>query len=336
MKAAVLEDVEKINIKDVKKPVVKGKNVLVKVKVCGICGTDVHAYNGGWRPAFPLILGHELSGVISEIGPEVKHIKVGDRVTVSPDIYCHSCDNCRTGNETMCRNWESIGSTWDGAFAEYCLAPEEIIYTIPDNVSFDTAAFIEPMACAFTTIRDIPEIYNKRVLVLGAGSLGLVFIMLLKKLSPLKLDVTSRSDEKIEIAKKLGADGGINTGGVSGSYTKLTNNKYDVVIDATGVTEIVEDSYDLLDNNGSMHIFGVAKTDAILKLNHYSIFNKNIKIFGGFPDLRSFGPIIKMLAKNMLDPSLIISHRFSLDNFMEGFELIRKHSESAMKVLIYP
>jgi len=336
MKAAVLEDLEKISVKDIDKPVVKGKNVLIKVKVCGICGTDVHAYYGDWRPAFPLVLGHELSGIIEEIGPEVKYVKVGERVTVAPDIYCHNCDNCRTGNETMCRNWESIGSTWDGAFAEYCLAPEEIIYTLPENVSFDTASFIEPMACAFSTIKNISEIYSKRILVTGAGSLGLIFIMLLKNLSPLKLDITSRSDEKIEIAKKLGTDEGINTNGISGSYAQLTNNKYDVVIDATGVTEVVENSYDLLDNNGSLYIFGVAKSDSVLKLNHFSIFNKNIKILGGFPNLRSFDPIIKMLAKNILDPSLIISHRFSLNNFLEGFDLIKKQSGSAMKVLIYP
>lgn len=336
MKAAVLEDLEKINIKDIDVPVTNGKNVLVKVKVCGICGTDIHAYYGDWRPAFPLVLGHELSGVVEKIGPDVKYVKVGDRVAVSPDIYCHSCDNCRTGNETMCRNWESIGSTWNGAFAEYCLVPEEILYTLPENVSFDTASFIEPMTCAFSTIRNIPEIFNKRILVTGAGAIGLIFIMLLKNLSPLKLDITSRSDEKIEIAKKLGADEGINTKDASGSYTELTNNKYDVVIDATGVTEVVENSYDLLDNNGSLHIFGVAKADSILKFNHYSIFNKNIKIFGGFPDLRSFGPIIKMLANNMIDPSLIISNRFSLDNFLEGFELLKKQSGPTMKVLIYP
>ena len=93
----------------------------------------------------------------------------------------------------MCRNWGSIGSTWDGAFADYCLAPEEIIYTIPENITFDSASFIEPMACAFSMIKNIQYIYNKRILITGAGSLGLVFTMILKNLSPLKLDITSRS-----------------------------------------------------------------------------------------------------------------------------------------------
>jgi L-iditol 2-dehydrogenase len=336
MKAAVLENVEKINIKDIEKPVPNGKNVLIKVKVCGICGTDVHAYYGDWSSTFPLVLGHEFSGIIEEIGPEVKYVKPGERVTVAPDIYCHNCDKCRTGNEKLCRNVECIGSEWNGAFTEYCLVPEQIIYTLPEKVSFDAATFVEPMACAFTVVKNIPEVYSKRILITGAGSLGLIFTMLLKNLSPLKLDITSRSDEKIEIAKKLGAEEGFNTSDTSGSYTKLTNNKYDIVIDVTGISEVVENSFNLLDSNGSLYIFGVAKPDDVLKLNHFSIFNKNIKISGGFPDLRSFEYIIKMLDKKILDPSPIISHRFSLDNFMEGFNLTKKQSGSVMKVLIYP
>ncbi len=138
------------------------------------------------------------------------------------------------------------------------------------------------------------------------------------------------------MAKRMGAEEGFNTSNFSGSYNKLTDNKYDIIIDVTGVSEVVENSLDLLDTNGTFYIFGVAKSDSILKINHFSIFGKNIKISGAYPDLRSFGPIIKMIDKKILDPTLVISHRFRLDDFMEGFNLAKKQSGAVAKILIYP
>jgi len=336
VKAAVLEEVKKIVVKDIDKPSADGKNVLIKVKATGLCGTDVHEYHGDWPLDLPVVPGHEFAGVVEEIGPEVKYVKVGERVTVSPDIYCNSCSFCRTGNETLCENVECLGMEWNGSFAEYCLVPEKQVYAIPDNVSFEAASMIEPMACVYTVIRNIKEIYNKRILITGAGSTGLIFAMLLKNAAAFKIDITSRSQEKLDVAKKIGADEGINTKDVFGSYSQITDNKYDAVIEVTGVSAVVENSLDLIDTNGSLYIFGVAKENSILKIDHGLIFYKNLKIFGAFPDLRSFGPIIKKLEKKQIDPTILISHRFSLDDFLGGFNLIEKQSGSSMKIIINP
>jgi 2-desacetyl-2-hydroxyethyl bacteriochlorophyllide A dehydrogenase len=336
LKGVVLDAVEKISLKDIPVPKVSSGNVLIQVKACGICGTDVHAYYGDWRPSFPLVLGHELAGVVKKIGPDVKYIKTGDRVSVSPDIYCNNCDMCRSGNEKFCRNWKSIGSSQDGAFAEYCLCPEKIVYRIHENTSFEKATFIEPIACVLSAIKQIPEVYTKKILILGAGSIGLSFIMCLKTMSPLKLDILSRTDEKLKLAKVYGATETFNTTDVEGNYQDIIKEKYDVVIDATGVTEVVENSFNLLDRGGELYIFGLAKTKNILKLNHYLIFDRNIKINGVYPDLRSFGVIIEMLENETIDPEPIISHKYKLDDFMEAFKLIKSHDRSVRKIMISP
>ena len=303
MKAAVLEKVKKIVVKDVEKPKADGNNVLIKVKATGLCGTDVHEFHGDWPLDLPVIPGHEFAGVVEEVGPRVKYVKVGERVTISPDIYCNNCRFCRTGCETLCENVECLGMEWNGSFAEYCLVPEKQVYAIPDNVSFEAASMIEPMACVYTVIRNIPEIYNKRILITGAGSTGLIFTMLLKDAGAYKIDITSRSQDKLEIAKKLGADEVLNTRDISGSYSQLTDKKYDVVIDVTGHSPVVENALDLIDTNGILFIFGVAKANSTLKIDHGSIFYKNLRILGAYPDLRSFGPIIKKLAKKQIDPT---------------------------------
>jgi 2-desacetyl-2-hydroxyethyl bacteriochlorophyllide A dehydrogenase len=334
MKAAVLVGREKIEVKDIPVPKATGSDVLIEVKTCGICGTDIHAYFGGWRPAFPLVLGHEFAGVVKETGENVRYIKKGDRVTANPDIYCYYCENCRSGNEKLCQNWESIGSTKDGAFAQYCLCPEQTVYKIPDSVSFRDASFTEPIACAFTAIKNIREIYAKRILITGAGSIGLIFVMLLRLMSPLALDITSRSADKCKTAKKLGADNAIDISGFQGDYSTYMDSRYDVIIDATGMTSVVEDSYNLLDQNGELYIFGVAAAENQLKINHFSLLDKNTKIIGIYPDMRSFSTILKMMEKKTIDPSPIISHEFALDDFMQGFDLIKRQSGPARKVLI--
>ncbi len=334
MKAAVLVGVKKIELKDIPVPKAAGTEVLIEVKACGLCGTDVHAYQGGWRPAFPLVLGHEFSGTVQEIGENVQYIKKGDRVTVSPDIYCHNCDNCRSGNEKLCIRWESIGSTRDGAFAQYCLTPEKTVYKIPDSVSFTDAAFTEPIACALTVIKNIKEIYSKKILITGAGSMGLIFIMLLKAMSALRLDITSRSADKLEIARQMGADHAIDISGFKGDYAGNIDEKYDVIIDATGVSSVVEASYNLLAQDGELYIFGVGRSGDFLKINHFSILDKNAKIIGAFPDMRSFSTILKMMEKKTIDPSGIVSHVFQLGDFMQGFDLISKQSGPFRKIMI--
>ena len=334
MKAAVLSAKEVLKLQDIPIPKIKADEALVKVKACGICGTDIHAYQGDFFPdAMPLVLGHEFSGDIVEVGPQVKHFKVGDRVSVSPDYYCHSCYNCRKGTERFCMDWDSIGTTVDGAFAEYIAVKGEALYHLPDNVSYDEGALIEPSSCVYCGIRQVESYYDKRVLIMGAGSIGLIWLTFLRARNPLELDMMDIVDDKLTYAKKLGADNVYNTKGAKNPYDVI-KKKYDVVVDCTGVPKVVESGFNLLDREGTFVFFGVNPTEAKIQVSPYDIYINSYKIVGVYPDLRSFGPILKMLENGIVDLKPVISHRFPLEDFEKGFDLMLNHPADHQKILI--
>ena len=156
MKALVMTGKKKLEIDDnYKKPEVKPNEVLVHTAWAGICGTDKALYNGlpGLADAVPpIVLGHENSGVVAAVGSEVEDFKVGDRVSVDPNIYCHKCYYCRTSRPELCEHLDAVGVTRDGGFEEYFTAPEEVVYHVPDNVSLEAAAVIEPISCAMHAV----------------------------------------------------------------------------------------------------------------------------------------------------------------------------------------
>lgn len=334
MKAAVLESKGRIVLKEVPVPGIREDHALIKVKSCGICGTDKHAYRGDFMPHFPLILGHEFSGIIEKTGEHIKSFKNGDRVVVNPDMYCHKCDKCRMGSEKNCRNWESIGTTIDGAFAEYISVREDCLYHLPDDISFDEGSLIEIASCVYSGIRLIKEYFNKRVIVLGNGSVGSIYITSLLNLSPLVLDVLDISEEKLEHAKKLGADSVYNVSGVKGNYYDFIKKKYDIVIDCTGNLNVLQRGFSLMDRDAHFIFFGVAPSNGLIEISPYTIYEQSWKITGVYPDMRSFGTIIEMMEKKRLKFKSMISHRFELSDFLEAFDFFLNES-NRKKVIIY-
>ena len=147
MKAILLKDKEEISIQEVPKPVPAEDEVLVRVEAAGLCGSDFHIYHGTYPAKYPLIQGHEFSGVIEAVGERVSGWQPGQRVTADPNIYCHHCYYCLKDQENMCENAEASGVTRNGAFAEYVAVPASQLYELPDNISFEEGAMIEPLAC---------------------------------------------------------------------------------------------------------------------------------------------------------------------------------------------
>lgn len=336
MKAAVLAGKENLKLKDVPIPKIKENEALVRVRSCGLCGTDIHAFHGDFMPEYlPLILGHEFSGDIVELGSEVKNFKVGDRVAVSPEIYCHSCYNCRKSSNRICTDWDSIGTSVDGAFAEYIAVRKDCLYHLPDSISYDEGAMLEPAACVYCGVREIPEYYDKRVLIMGAGSIGLLWLINLRSRNPLCLDVIDIDDEKLDFAKSLGADNVYNTKAAKDSYFEVIKKKYDVVVDCTGVPQVIEKGFSVVDREGTVIFFGVAPTEAKIKISPYQIYIDCIKVVGVFPDMRTFGTLIEMMDKKIVDYSPLISHRFPLSQFEKGFDFFLNNPAERRKVVIY-
>lgn len=335
MKAAVLSGKNDLRLKEVPVPSIKKDEVLVKVKSCGICGTDIHALHGDFMPHFPLILGHEFSGEIVDVGEEVKNYQKGDRVAVSPEIYCNSCYNCRKGSHRICTDWDSIGTTVDGAFAEYIAVRKDCLYKLPDSISFDEGAMLEPASCVYSGIRQVPEYFDKRVLIMGAGSIGLLWLICLRARNPLCIDVLDLDDNKLAFARKLGANDVFNMKGKDGSFFDIIKRKYDVVVDCTGVPKVIQEGFSVVDREGTVIFFGVAPTGAEIKVKPFDIYVDCIKVVGVFPDMRNFGVLIDMMDRKILDFSPLISHRFPLSEFDKGFDFFLNHPNERQKVIIY-
>lgn len=336
MQAVVLKSKENFIIKEVQNPEINDDQALVKVKACGICGTDIHAYRGDFMPTFPLILGHEFTGVIKNKGKNITEFNIGDRVVASPEIYCHYCDNCRSGNEKYCSNWKSIGTNINGAFAEYISVRKDCLYMLPDSITFEVGSLVEPATCVYSAIRLISDYFGKRVVILGAGSIGLIFLNILKAKNTLEIDLIDISDFRLDIAKSMGADNiyNINTG--KENYFVKIRKKYDIVIDCTGVAEVIKNGFSLLDPDSYFIFFGVSPTKSKIKISSYKVYEQSLKIIGVYPDMKSFKTIIDMMEKGILNFEKIVTHKFKLKDFMKAFNTVVNSNLERIKVVIIP
>jgi threonine dehydrogenase-like Zn-dependent dehydrogenase len=211
MKALVLKEYGKFEIEEMPVPEYGDNEVLVRVKACSICGSDVHGMDGSTgRRIPPIVMGHEASGVIEKAGKNVKGFKPGDRVTFDSTIYCGECYFCKRGEVNLCDNRKVLGvSCGDyrlhGAFAEYVTVPQHILYSIPENVTFERAAMVEPLSVAFHAITRSKVQLDCSAVVVGAGMIGLLIIQLLKINGCGKIIAVDMVQEKLELAKKFGA-----------------------------------------------------------------------------------------------------------------------------------
>ncbi|PJF46436.1 MAG: alcohol dehydrogenase, partial [Candidatus Thermofonsia Clade 3 bacterium] len=182
MKAVLFPAPESISVERVPDPSCAPDEVVVQVARCGICGTDIHIYRNEYMSAFPVIPGHEFGGVIVEVGRDVTDFRVGERVAVDPNLYCGRCDMCRNEMANHCLNWQGVGITRPGGFAEYTAVPARACYRLPDSLSDAQAAFIEPLACVVHAMKRIRVLPADPVLILGAGPMGLLLIQALRRM----------------------------------------------------------------------------------------------------------------------------------------------------------
>lgn len=201
MKALVMTDVKKLGVQDdYPTPTIQPNEVLIHTAWAGICGTDKALYNGlpGSADAVPpIVLGHENSGVVAEVGQDVVGFKVGDRVSVDPNIYCHKCFFCRTARPELCEHLDAVGVTRDGGFAEYFTAPEEVVYHVPDNVSLEAAAVIEPISCAEHGVDLLDTHPYQKALIIGDGFEGQLIAQILKSRGLQEVTLAGTVDEKL-------------------------------------------------------------------------------------------------------------------------------------------
>ena len=319
MRALVLDHPGSFRVADVPDPTPQPTQIVVGVECCGICGTDLHILAGEFPPTpYPIIPGHEFAGTVVARGADVRpDLPVGARVAVDPSLYCGYCRKCRAGQDNLCENWAAIGDTVDGAFAEFVAVPAVNAYRLPDHLDAQYGAMAEPLACAVHGIRRLGPVSGDPVVVIGAGTMGLMMLQLLLHAGAGPVAVVDRVGERLEVARKLGAAQAVT------DADALDEARFGVAVDATGVPEAIETAIGLLDRGGRMLVFGVSPAEAAIRVSPFRVYNDEITITGSMAILRSFGQAVDLLASRAVDPRPLLGEPLPLERWGEAVDRVR-------------
>ncbi|WP_164667218.1 zinc-dependent alcohol dehydrogenase family protein [Virgibacillus doumboii] len=322
MKALVIEKPYDATVKDVPYPKPASDEITIKVENIGICGTDIHIFQGEFLSPYPIIPGHEFSGTVYEIGENVQGFEAGDRGTADPSLFCGHCEFCLTNRGNQCENWGAIGNTVDGSMAEYVKVPSKNVVKIPDSMSFAEAAFIEPMACVVHGMNRLQLQVGDRVILFGAGAMGQQLVQSVKMAGASEIVVVDISQNKLDMAFEWGATKGVLSKNIG---TELSEEKYpngfDVVIDATGIPDVIEQAFDYMGKTATYLQFGVTPKNAKVEIDPFKLYNQDWTILGTMAINHTFLPAFQWVKNERIDLKPIISKEISLEqtiDFLKG------------------
>lgn len=341
MKALSITDVKKIELVDIEKPKISENEVLVKVAYCGICGSDIPRYFEGGVHSFPQIVGHEFSGIVHEIGTDVENVEVGDRVVVAPLVPKTDPQTWAGGNPSMSTEYSFIGSRQPGAMAEYVAAPSVNVVKIPDNLSLKEAAVVEPLTVAIHGIDRLPmEKSGERVIVFGAGTIGLLTIAALKTRGAGEVICIELNPEKEEVAKKMGADLFLNPMSVDIESWIERNGGADLVVETAGSPITQKQCLDVANKRGKIIYLGTMERDVNFKSKEYEqILRKELLITGSWQSFSMPFPgyewtaAINYLSSGKIDVNPIITSSYKLEDAKIPFEKLREEGSKEIKVM---
>jgi threonine dehydrogenase-like Zn-dependent dehydrogenase len=312
---------------------VHSDDVLVRVEACGICGTDLNilAVPPAHKATPGIIIGHEGVGVVAEVGPAVSHVRPGDRVVIANRLTCGKCAYCRRGLDNQCTDYQTIGTTLDGAFAPYLRAPARALFKIDPSVPRDDAALFEPLACAVGALKRAPFQPGDNVAIVGAGPMGLLFALLYRAMGAGKIILLDLAPFRLEFALELGLDAAIDVtqADAAAEVKRLTGLGADIVVDAVG--NQMDQAIHLARRGGQVILFGLRPHDNP-PVNQYTVTRYDLTVHGTFVGLHPFAQTIQLLESRRVQPSVLVTHRLPLCELMQGVQLMR--TQRAMKVLI--
>lgn len=321
MKAIVFSAPETITLETVPDPACAPDEVIIKTGRSGICGTDIHIYRNEYMSDFPLIPGHEFGGEIVETGSAVTGFHVGQRVVADPNLYCGHCDFCRNQQANHCANWQGIGITRSGGFAEYVSVPAKAVYRLPDSLNDTQAAFIEPLACVVWALKRLPVTPAATVLIVGSGPMGILLLQALRHNGASQITVVDKQPARLALAQQFGASQTVLASETQHAQLRdLAPHGYDIIIDATGIPAVIEQSFQHLKVRGHFLQFGVAPNNARIQINPYDIFRNDWTILGSFALCYTFLPAIQWLENGVINVEPLVSHHLPLADFERGFQ----------------
>ena len=334
MKGIYYATAREIEVKnDLPKPIIESDEVLIKVKYCGICGSDVGSYSALGMCLPQIILGHEFSGEIAEIGENVKKLKVGDRVTANPNIPCLDCEFCAKGLEVMCI-LSSVGVSRDGALAEYINVRADRVHVLPESITYEEGAMIEPLSIAVQAVKLSNFVVGRNAMVFGAGTIGLMTIQVLKAAGASAIYVIEPVESKQKLALELGADQVFEPKRWS-KITKLTKKLGpDLIFDCVGLPETIMTSMKLVKRGGTIMIIGIHPQPFEMQ-GFLQMTSKNITMKGMFlADQDSFITSIVLLEKRSVNVKPMITKLIKLEDVPDMFEILVNPPHDEIKVLV--
>ena len=311
--------------------------LVLRNQVCGVCGTDVHIYHGEPGSADvnpPVVLGHEYSGEVVEVGKGVTGFAVGDHVTVDPNIYCGHCAYCQNGKKQLCPSMEAIGVTRDGGFAQYSLIPAAQAFKLEPTVPWEAAAMAEPLACCLHGI-DLAGIQvGDKVCVVGGGAIGLLMVQLAKLSGASQIVLSEPNEKRRQVGLQLGANAAIDPTrpDAQEAFAQVLDGGANVVIECVGNVPAVKSAFQFAGKGATVLLFSVPKVDATFDLPLFDVYKKELTIKGSFVNPDTHARAVALINSGKVDFDPIITHRFTLDQLPEAIAM--QMSDASIKVVV--
>jgi L-iditol 2-dehydrogenase len=343
MRALLLKEYKLLEIANMPEPAVGPDDVLVCVKACGICGSDVHGYDGSTgRRIPPLVMGHEAAGVVVKTGDSVKRVQVGDRVTFDSTVYCGTCYFCQRGDVNLCDDRQVLGVSAgeyrrNGAFAEFVAVPEHIVYALPDALTFEHAAMIEAVSVAVHAVQLTPVRLGDTAVVVGAGMIGLLVIQALRLAGCSRIVAVDLNGARLKLAAEHGVDLCLNAGAcdVPAEVRAYTSGRgADVGLEVVGTTETVQSAVASLRKGGALTLVGNYSPKIELPLQ--SVVTRQIRVMGSCASAGEYPVCIDLVARKAIRVDRLISVTAPLDEGQVWFDRLLKREPNLMKVILQP
>lgn len=336
MKYALLYGIEDLRIEEKPIPRVESQKVLIKVEMCGICGTDILIYTGKFPVHFPYSPGHEYCGTVEETGEAVRYIKPGDRVVVDPNYSCGSCYYCIRALPHLCENQKTPGIKSNGGFAEYVAVPERIVHKIPDALSMNDAVLTESLSCALHALDLAGSLTSRQVCILGGGTMGMLTLELVKSCGAGLVILSEPVAARRTLAKEIGAD--IVVDPMKEDLEKVVRGNtssygIDVVLETAGLSQTVEQAMSVVRRQGRVILIGICPQDEKISISPFKVIKDELCIMGSFLNPHTFPRAINLLAEGKIKAGHYLGGMsFPLSKIKEAFELCRKGR--SLKVVI--
>ncbi len=343
MKANVLFGIGDLRYTDVSIPKLKRREVLVKVRAAGICGSDIARVFKTGTYHFPTVIGHEFAGEVCEISDSVDSSWIGQKVSVFPLKPCFNCDNCKMQRYELCTHYDYIGSRCDGGFAEYVAVPVWNLQKLPDSISFEEAALLEPAAVAMHALRQSGFKKGDTIVVIGPGPIGMLLCQIAKCLDVSEVVLIGRSQAKLDFAREYGIKkvcNSTNSDVPDWISENISDSGVDIVFEGTGSSASFENCLSIIKSSGTIVALGNPIDDIVLRKEFYwKILRKQLRIYGTWnsrfgTDDNDWDRIISLLNSGLLNVRPLITHRLEFSQLMEGLNIMRDPSIYSNKVML--